>query len=63
MYRVDPYAYLSQVSARMNTLKLQSPYKTVLDEVEYLFEVIPPNLKYLAKPIIEELPERWAACS
>ncbi len=63
MNGIDPYAYLNQVSIRMDTLTQRDEIETVLDEVEYLFEVIPPELQNLAEPIIEELRKRLADCS
>jgi len=63
MNGVDPYAYLTQVSIKMDSLTQRDQIETVLDEVEYLFEVIPPELQYLAEPIIKELRKRLADCS
>jgi len=63
MSGIDPYAYLNQVSAEMDSLTRRDQIETVLDEVEYLFEVIPPELQDLAEPIIAELRKRLAGCS
>ncbi len=63
MNGIDPYAYLTQVSIKMVSLTQRDQIETVLDEVEYLFEVIPPELQDLAEPIIEELRKRLADCS
>ncbi|MCW8964276.1 MAG: hypothetical protein OQL16_10810 [Gammaproteobacteria bacterium] len=52
MSGVDPYAYLQQVSMRMHELVSRSEIETVLDEVEYLFEVIPPELQDTAEELI-----------
>ena len=60
MNGVDPYAYLQQVSTQLDSLTQPQQIETVLDEVEYLFEVIPPELQHLAEPIIEELRRRLA---
>ena len=60
MSGVDPYAYLQQVSVSMDRLQDRDQIETVLDEVEYLFEVIPPELQDLAEPIIQELRKRLA---
>lgn len=62
MSGVDPYAYLQQVSVSMDRLQDRDQIETVLDEVEYLFEVIPPELQDLAEPIIQELRKRLAEC-
>lgn len=63
MNGVDPYAYLNQVSVKMDSLTEPGQIETVLDEVEYLFEVIPPELQDLAEPIIEELRRRLSKYS
>ncbi len=63
MSGIDPYEYLSQVSLKMNSLTQQDEIETVLDEVEYLYEVIPPDLQHLADPIIEELRKRLEGMS
>jgi len=60
---VDPYNYLAEVSRRMDTLTQRDQIETVLDEVEYLFEVIPPELQDLAEPIIEALRKKLDNCS
>jgi len=63
MNGIDPYAYLNQVSLKMDNLTQRDQIETVLDEVEYLFEVIPPELQDLAEPIIVELRQRLSDCS
>ncbi len=52
---VDPYKYLAEVSRKIDTLTQRNQIETALDEVEYLFEVIPPELQDLAEPIIQAL--------
>ena len=52
---VDPYRYLAEVARNMESYTERDQIETVLDEVEYLFEVIPPELQDLAEPIIETL--------
>jgi hypothetical protein len=63
MSGIDPYAYLNEVSVNMDRLTQPDQIETVLDEVEYLFEVIPPELQDLAEPIIEALRKRLSECS
>ena len=60
---VDPYKYLAEVSRTIDTLRQRDQIETVLDEVEYLFEVIPPELQDLAEPIIEALRKKLDNCS
>ena len=43
MNGVDPYAYMQQVAMRMNEMNSRQEIATVLDELEYLFEVTPPD--------------------
>jgi hypothetical protein len=52
---IDPYRYLQDVAGRLDSLTDPKEIETVLDEVEYLFEVIPPEMQDLAEPIIETL--------
>lgn len=59
---VDPYRYLAQVSSNMHHLTERNHIETVLDEVEYLFEVIPPELQHLAEPVIDELRRKLSEC-
>ncbi len=43
MNGVDPYAYMQEVVLKLNDLKQRNEIEAVLDEIEYLFEVIPPE--------------------
>jgi hypothetical protein len=52
MSGVDPYAYMQQVSRSMDKLTDYTEIETVLDELEYLFEVIPPELQDNAEHLI-----------
>lgn len=58
MQGVDPYAYLQQVAASLESLSTRREIETVLDELEYLYEVIDPELMYLADDLIERLRKR-----
>jgi hypothetical protein len=42
--RIDPYAYPGQVAFNLDRLTRREQVETVLDEVEYLFDTIPPAL-------------------
>ena len=53
MTGVIPYSYLAEVSMTMDSLTQRDQIEAALDQVEYLFEVIPPELQYLVEPIIE----------
>lgn len=58
MNGVDPYAYMQQVAMRMNQLSNRNEIETVLDELEYLFEVIPPELQDNAEKLIAMLRDK-----
>jgi hypothetical protein len=47
----------------MDTLTQRDEIETALDEVEYLFEVIPPELQDLAEPIIQALRKKLSDCT
>ena len=55
---IDPYAYMQQVSMKMKDLKSRSDIETALDELEYLFEVIPPDMQDGAEQLISQLREK-----
>ena len=63
MNGIDRYTYLTRVSTKMETLTQREQIEPVLDELEYLVEVIPPELQDLAEPLIEELRGRLSAVS
>jgi hypothetical protein len=58
MSGVDPYAYMQQVALRMNDLQARDEIETVLDELEYLFEVIPPDFQDPAEELIRQLRDK-----
>ena len=58
MTGVDPYAYMQQVSVRLHELQTRAEIETVLDEMEYLFEVIPPDDQDTAEQLISLLREK-----
>jgi len=58
MSGIDPYAYMRQISLHMNELTTRSEIETVLDELEYLFEVIPPDMQDNAEKLISLLRQK-----
>jgi len=58
MNGIDPYAYMQQVAVRMHELTARNEIETVLDELEYLFEVIPPEMQDNAEKLISLLREK-----
>ena len=58
MSGVDPYGYMREVAGRLDTLNTRSEIEPVLDELEYLFEVIPPEMQDGAEKLIVLLRDR-----
>ena len=58
MNGIDPYAYMQQVAMKMDQLTSRHEIETVLDELEYLFEVIPPEMQDNAEKLISLLREK-----
>ena len=63
MNGIDPYAYMQQVATSMHELTARDEIETVLDELEYLFEVIPPELQDNAEKLISLLREKLASAA
>ncbi len=49
-----------KVSMRMNEINTRDEIETVLDELEYLFEVIPPDMQDGAEQLISSLRKKLA---
>ena len=60
MNGIDPYAYMQQVAISMDKLTARDEIETVLDELEYLFEVIPPEMQDNAEKLISLLRKKLA---
>lgn len=58
MSGINPYEYMQQVAVRMDELNDRNEIETVLDELEYLFEVIPPEMQENAEKLISMLNEK-----
>ena len=52
MNGIDPYAYMQQVAVKMDELTEREEVEMVLDELEFLFEVIPPEMQDNAEKLI-----------
>lgn len=63
MSGIDPYAYMQQVSIQLQELNTRDEIETALDELEYLFEVIPPEMQDNAETLISLLREKLANVS
>ena len=57
---IDPYAYMQQVALTMDELNARDEIETVLDELEYLFEIIPPEMQDNAEKLIGLLRDKLA---
>ena len=53
----------SKHAVRMHELTSRSEIETVLDELEYLFEVIPPDMQDNAEKLISMLRDKLADAS
>ncbi|MBT8119151.1 MAG: hypothetical protein KJN89_05485 [Gammaproteobacteria bacterium] len=60
MNGIDPYAYMQQVAIKMDEITSRDEIETVLDELEYLFEVIPPEMQDNAEKLISLLRKKLA---
>lgn len=52
MSGVTPYISMNRIAARLDELETFESITEALDEVEYLFEVIPPELQEPAETLI-----------
>lgn len=59
----DPAVYLHQVARRLPDLTRRAEIEAVLDELEYLFEVLDPELQDPAYQLIDQLRARLEAAS
>jgi len=60
MNGIDPYAYMQQVAVTMGELTDRDEIETALDELEYLFEIIPPEMQDNAENLISLLRNKLA---
>ena len=58
MSGVDPYSYMHQVSMRLAEMTGRDEIEDALDHMEYLSEVIPPEMQENAEQLISLLRER-----
>jgi hypothetical protein len=60
---VNPFMYMQQVAGRLPQLTDRREIETLLDEVEYLYEALDPELQEAAMQLIEQLRQRREATS
>ncbi len=58
MQATDPYRYLQQVSELFDSLNTADEINQVLDELEFLFELIEPELQDQVSDLISRLTRR-----
>jgi len=63
MSGVNPYVYLQQVASRLMQLNDRSEIETLMDEVEYLYEVLDPELQEPAEQLLAQLRARLETAS
>ena len=58
MQETNPYKYLEQVSELFDTLNTPDEINRVLDELEYLFDLIEPDFQDQVSDLIARLTKR-----
>ncbi|MFN3544474.1 MAG: hypothetical protein ACK4UX_06450 [Thiobacillus sp.] len=60
MTGVTPYRTLHDIARALPELNRRGEIEAALDELEYLFEVMPPEMQGYAEPVIEALRAKLA---
>ncbi len=55
MSAVDPHVYLQQVALRMKDLNDPDDMNAVLDELEYLYDILDPEMQGGAEELMAQL--------
>lgn len=63
MSGVTPYRTLHEIARAMPGLVRRAEIEAALDEVEYLFEVMPPEMQEYAEPVIASSRAKLAAAT
>jgi hypothetical protein len=61
MSNMDPYVYLQQVAGRLPHMTDRREIETALDEVEYLFDAVAPEMQDQVEQLIQQLRAKLAA--
>ena len=56
---IKPYKYLQKVATVLDTLEIRDQIMQILDEIEFLYEVLDPELQELAADFIQRLNKRY----
>lgn len=57
---MDPYAYLQQAAGRFDHIDDPGELDRILDDIEYLYEVMDPELQSLAEDLMNRVRSRLA---
>ncbi|WP_455209716.1 hypothetical protein [Kaarinaea lacus] len=52
---IDPFKYLQQVSENIDLINTRDEINSVLDELEFVFELLEPEFQELASELIAKL--------
>jgi len=52
---IDPFQYLQRVSENFDSIDSRDQINTVLDELEFVFELLEPQFQHLAEDLIASL--------
>lgn len=63
MSGITPYRTLHDIARAVPGLVRRVEIESALDELEYLFEVMPPEMQEYAEPVIESLRKKLAAAT
>ena len=55
---MEPMSVLQQIAGKMDSFETWDEVNRAMDEVEFVFELIPPELQDLASDLLERLRER-----
>ncbi len=59
---IEPYRYLEQLAQHMDTLHTAEQIHKALDELDFVYEALPPEHQDLATPLIQQLTARLQQC-
>ena len=55
---IDPFQYLQQVSENFDLINSREEINAVLDELEFVYELLEPEFQNLASELIAKLTEK-----
>jgi hypothetical protein len=57
---IDPYAFMQSAAGRVDALTDPADLNRMLDDLEYLYEAMDPELQSLAEGLMDRVRERLA---